>query len=208
MPNVRSLARMLSRYWRWLAPRPRMPPRCVCTTTSSPPARTARPAPGSRVPARTGARARATWARWPTARTCAVSTASALSTMPGGPSTCSWWPRRRTSTPRRSSTWRRFCSIGPANIAEPGVVGGFERQLAGFDLGVQAMLRSGVATPAAQRVGHRLGDHARRRTGRSGRRRRRNSPSDCSRCGRRAAARPASRAAPPARAARCPPSRG
>ena len=44
-----------------------------------------------------------------------VSTASALSTMPGGPSTCSLWPRRRTSTPRRSSTWRRFCSMGPAN---------------------------------------------------------------------------------------------
>ena len=34
MPNVRSLRWICSRYWRWFGPRPRMPPRCVCTTTS------------------------------------------------------------------------------------------------------------------------------------------------------------------------------
>ena len=93
-------------------------------------------------------------------------------------------PRRRTSTPRRSSTWRRFCSSGP-QVAEPRVVGGLERQLARRRPAARhAML---ALTAPASRPRSELGSasvittSANRPIERG--RCRRNSPSGCSRCG-------------------------
>ena len=153
MPKVRSCARMLSRYSRWL----RAARRGSCRRAASAPTTSAGSSgadrivglSASRIPARRGARAPATSPRWRDSSNSPRSTASASRRAPAGRRRGT---RGRGAAPRRRGAPRRGAGSVPAGrkVGEPRVV---RRPRVEIRAPVDGRMRSSDAPLARRRAG-------------------------------------------------------